>query len=797
MNLRKTIELYHQSKMVLIALNGKIPTEKNWQNKEWSKDGILNIKSQSVGWVIPDNYLVIDVDNNHGKDEKNNLGSESLEKMSEYYNYNFMAHAGIITNTASGGFHLYYKKPNKFLNLDTKNSLSDFPSIEFKGKKRQVVIPNSTLPNGRKYSFNILSSHSFSDIKELPESIVADLVNNQQLPEVHVTPEGNYHPQDLKIDQDRFKDFLTNQPELGQGERDSSFYILACKGKEFGLSKTLIFELLKEFNNFKVRPKFPQGQILKCVNSAFQYSQNKLPINSIAEDFNDKKLGKIEVGDLLEVKELNLEECLPDELKDFVEDTSLRLTVPNDFIAIPLITGLSSLIAGRALIKPKRKDNFCVPPNLWGGIVCNPSSRKSDSLKEALFFFAGLEKIAEEEYINKMSEYESQSNLYKIKKQALEEELKKLIKKANPTNDIENKLNELKEPQKPCLKRFRINHATTQKITEILRDNDNSSILLERDELSGFISELEKKENDSDRSYFLESWSGTSSPKSDTIIRGYVTALNAAISIIGTTQHDKIKSYIERAATNLNDGLLQRFQLFVYPNPNENLNYVDEVPNQKAREKILEIVNYLIEADFFNTSSGEIEKNGKFYPFFIFSDEAQSLYVDWYIKINKKIRDFTKVGKNLLAQHFGKYHKLLPALCLIFHLCKANNATKSIDKNTISKAIKFCEYLESHAVRIYGIIGNDNRQKANALNFLEKAKEKFKSGNNSEFFKKEFTEYELGRKFTPFRKGLGEIIDILVQYNYLSESITAPSYQQRGKYSYSFNPDLLQRWSEE
>lgn len=509
-------------------------------------------------------------------------------------------------------------------------------------------------------------------------------------------------------------------------------------------------------------------------------------------------LGQIKTDDLAEVRKLDVDVFLPAELAEFVKDTSYRLSVAPDFIAIPLLVGLSSLIAGKAAMKPKSKDDFCIFPNLWGGLIGNPSARKSDSLKQALFFFSSLEAKAKEDYDDKKVQYDKDSTRYKITKQALEEEFKRLVKTNKPTVAIEARLNQLKEPQKIFTKRFKINEATTQKITEILRDNYDPSILLERDELSGFLSGLDKKENESDRAYFLEMWNGNSTVRSDTIGRGSIIVNNASISIIGTTQHDRIKSYLERAVNSLNDGLLQRFQLLVYPDPIESIEYVDDKPNEAARRDISAIADFLNEENLFNFATGSIEKDGKTYPYFAFDSEAQAIYQKWYVDIIKKSQRLSKEGKNLLSQHLGKYQKLLPTLCLIFHLVKKDKNQKTIDAKTLAKAIYFCAYLESHARRIYNILAGESAYKIKALGLLEKIKNKFLSDEKRVIFLGEFTKRDLKRKFTSYKDDeLEKILNILVDSNHFIEKHTPSHYQQREKYSYTLHQDLIRGWKDE
>lgn len=68
-----------------------------------------------------------------------------------------------------------------------------------------------------------------------------------------------------------------------------------------------------------------------------------------------------------------------------------------------------------------------------------------------------------------------------------------------------------------------------------------------------------------------------------------VLAENVCVSILGTTQPDKISTYLNKAIKKLdNDGLLQRFQLLLYPDK-KSWKLVDEYPDSLAKNRVFEI----------------------------------------------------------------------------------------------------------------------------------------------------------------------------------------------------------------
>ena len=85
---------------------------------------------------------------------------------------------------------------------------------------------------------------------------------------------------------------------------------------------------------------------------------------------------------------------LPNGFAEMVADTSYRMQVPGDLIAIPLIGSLSSLIAGKINIRPKQQDDWTVVCNLWGVIIGLPSLLKTPCAQEAMAFLRALEVLA-------------------------------------------------------------------------------------------------------------------------------------------------------------------------------------------------------------------------------------------------------------------------------------------------------------------------------------------------------------------------------------------------------------------
>jgi hypothetical protein len=180
-------------------------------------------------------------------------------------------------------------------------------------------------------------------------------------------------------------------------------------------------------------------------------------------------------------------------------------------------------------------------------------------------------------------------------KAALKDDLKKAAREAAKSGD-RSKLEETARrgqdtevPEEPILRRYKTEDATVEKISELLLENPRG-ILVHRDELSGWLRNLEKQGREGDRSFYLEAWNGTGSFDVDRIGRGSLHVPALCLSILGSIQPGPLSTYVYRATQGEkgDDGLLQRFQLLVWPDPPASWRNVDRWPDTEAKNRAYE-----------------------------------------------------------------------------------------------------------------------------------------------------------------------------------------------------------------
>lgn len=437
--------------------------------------------------------------------------------------------------------------------------------------------------------------------------------------------------------------------------------------------------------------------------------------------------------ELLAVQPLPFE-VLPQQLRPWIEDVSHRMQCPPDFVASAAIVLCGSLIGTKCGIKPKQNDDWLVVPNLWGGVVGRPSMLKTPSLAEALKPLGRLEAEAKESHDEVLKKHQADLLEWEARKDALKRDMKKATsgKDTKTIEKIKSELTELEKPESSAMTRYKSNDATIEKLSELLNENPNG-LLLFRDELVGLLAGWEKPGRESDRAFFLEAWDGTGSHTTDRIGRGTTFTENLCLSLFGGIQPSKLTLYLLQMTGLENDGLIQRLQLLVYPDEMQKWQLVDEKPNRDARERAFSVIEKL--ATFNPASIGATKCDYDRFPTLRFCPEAQEVFNEWLTDLESKLRSD---DHPLILEHLGKYRSLMPTLALIFHLIHVSDGGPAgpISLQSAEKAAAFCEYLESHARRVYGLVADINQQ-ATAL-----LAEKIKQGKLQD----EFTVRDIQRK---------------------------------------------------
>jgi hypothetical protein len=467
-------------------------------------------------------------------------------------------------------------------------------------------------------------------------------------------------------------------------------------------------------------------------------------------------------------------EMLPTRLGPWVEDIAERLCVPLDFTAIPAMVAAGAMIGSKVAIRPQERTLWSETANLFGCIVGSPGELKSPALNEVLRPLHHLNDRLAKAYRTQIDVYETHMSVHKLARDVAEKQARKSVLAGNIL-EAEGILGDVMEPTKPRQRRLIVTDATVEKLGEICADN-GEGILMYRDELITFLSDLDHEEKAAARGFVMTGWTGDASYQFDRIMRGETRIETVNLSLLGTTQPDKLAKYIRQNLTSNNDGMVQRLQLLAWPDKASGWRNVDRFPDSVARQDAYECFDQLFELDGESVGGSRDawnDESGR--PYLRFEPEALERFVEYRGTLEKAVR-----GDELppaLSAHLSKYRGLVPRLALVCHL--ASGGTGPVSSKALDMALQWAAYLEQHARRAYGSLSVDNGRIARAI------WRRIEKGDLSDGF----TERDIYRKhWATLEKGPGltDGLKLLVDCDWLASETIAT--MGRGRTVFHINP---------
>jgi putative DNA primase/helicase len=465
-----------------------------------------------------------------------------------------------------------------------------------------------------------------------------------------------------------------------------------------------------------------------------------------------------------------------------VADVAERMQCPPDFPAVAVMVALAGVVGKKIGIRPKRHDDWLVVPNLWGAVIGRPGIMKTPPIRQPVKFLQRLEIAAKERYEKELRQYEEQCLVVKAQKKARDKAIEEAIKKKRDPLEAAKQY-EIDEPKNPTPKRYLVNDSTVEKLGELLNLNP-AGLTVFRDELIGLLRQLDKEGQEGARAFYLEAWDGLGAFTYDRIGRGTLHIESVTVSVLGAIQPARLLDYLGATLKGGadDDGLMQRFQLLVYPDVARRWWNVDRWPDTDAKQRAWAVFQRLDALD--PTAIGAEPGDGDGVPSLHFTPAAQGLFDDWRAKLEEKIRSGDE--HPALEAHLAKYRSLVPSLALLVHL--ADGGQGPVGEEAARKAVRWATYLESHARRVYSIVINSAAVAAKAL-----AK---RIGQGE--LKDGFTLRDLYRKHwagLSEREAVRQAVELLLELGWLLEGVEDTG--GKPKTHYRINPKLLTKTAPE
>ena len=254
------------------------------------------------------------------------------------------------------------------------------------------------------------------------------------------------------------------------------------------------------------------------------------------------------------------EDLLPDLLRPLVLDISERMQVSPDFAGVGVLSALFGSVNRRCRIQPKNKDtSWVVVPNAWGGIIAPPGLLKSPLIEAAHRPLKQIEVDWRKKHGLEAARYKAEVELFQIKLATWRTQAKAADKNGATLPPMPA------EPVPPECRRNILNDGTFEAV-HLAKSKNPAGIFLVRDELTGWLSLMDRPgEKESELSIWRH---GTATAATQWIgSAGASSTLMHVVCRCSAASTSSVRSYISDTIRDgpANDGLIQRFQLMVWP----------------------------------------------------------------------------------------------------------------------------------------------------------------------------------------------------------------------------------------
>lgn len=682
MNIKKYAEIYLAADLNPIPIGaGKIPALKSGHTYLSEKHNDLSVfngvaKIAIACGNVSDNLLCIDFDQKNGNDVVP-IFNQFLE--SKYFK-NIEDNASII-KTPSGGFHIIIKTEEAINTIKLANFADGSTMIETRGNGAYFL----TYPSD---GYIYLRGLAIENLEKIDSKTVYDLINyaksfsRDQIIESlsnkglwaenwdETKPDGKYN----KEFADEAKTLLfENGWNYIETRRDGvEYWTRPGKSVDDGISATwgkyfncfyVFTSSVKEFNSNKAYSPFD-------IYTQYKHSGNwKEAKDDLRRRFGMDESVIINIEE--ERKQIDFPiEIFPSFLQNYIMEAKGTLQFTPDYFAVSIMSAIASVNGNK--YKLRVKNGWDAQSIFWFAIVGEPGVMKTHPLTTALKPIRRIDDKSFDIYQNELYHY----------------------------NSMDPK--DRKGYPKPFFKQILVQDSTLEALHKMHVLNPRG-ILMYKDELIGFMQDMNKYRNGSDEAFWLESFNNGSI----TINRAGSDTMkldNICINLIGTIQPDVLSNVVSKQGEN---GLIDRF-LFTESQSKINrfsLESIDDDYNAWYNKLMQEIHN---EFAYYKESD----------TIYLKLDSEHILYMQ---KVDEKL---CKIQEDDEMSHMRNYVNKLktyyPRFVLMCALLQKfdDYSDVKIDLKCMENAEKLCDYFLNSALNVF----NDTSNKSELIEISSKIK---------------------------------------------------------------------------
>jgi hypothetical protein len=647
----------------------------NYKGGYIKKDGTEMPATENVGLVTGFDYLeCIDIDLKVFSTSK-----EQHDFWNEFYSfvkdniYDF-EDKFVVAKTKNAGYHILYK--SKRVQGNTKIA-------KLKGHKEAII--ESRGIGGYVFLYeNFLMKRQYNDIqfisdndREILWTICQSYNFVEQEVEIPIKKEKKYQGDGLKVWEDfdnRTSIFDIISDEFTIVRRLNDKTVIKRKDSK-NVSSGSVFNSNGCMYLFTTGSSYPHEKLISPF-VAYTYKMHNGDFSASAKELYAKGYGdrivnftpEIDV-EIPKIENNNFPiDIFPETYQKYILANRQSLNLYIDFMCATLLF-LVSIIIGNSVIV-RIKNGWTESASVWFSLVGKAGVGKTPSINAMRFPLQKLNSIEIQKYVENYKKYEVFMNLSEQDKK---------------THEIIHK---------PKKTQFLVNDVTLEALVELHDENKNGIGIL-KDELAGWLKDMNKYREGSDLEHWLSSWSnGEINMNRKTAKSSFVE--RAFMPVLGGIQPEILESFY--TAENKDNGFLDRM-LFVYPDfnieyfSNENMNpaFLDWYEN--------EIVTFYKKVREFM----KVDLKGNIEPYIAeFTSEAKN---EW-IKYHNEITDLQKSDseneylKSMLPKQKSYISRFALILNALHSHTDSNVQMDVIEKKSVDGAIKLSRYFIDMARKI-------------------------------------------------------------------------------------------------
>ena len=365
-------------------------------------------------------------------------------------------------------------------------------------------------------------------------------------------------------------------------------------------------------------------------------------------------------------------DVFPKPFQNYIIECNDKLDSVIDYMGCSLLWAVSLLAGNRFTIKVKTGWNE--NPAVWFSLVGQPGAGKTPSINRMLYPLMKENNSMIKEYLQKKKEFEEYDKLDKKEKE-------QRIKVDNPTKQ-----------------QFIADDITLEALVD-LHECVPTGVGVFKDELAGWLKDMNKYREGSDLEFWLSTWSG-SSVNVNRLTRAGSFVENPFIPVIGGIQPNVLNELFtqEKKDNGFMDRMLISYPKVVIPEYNE-----DEISHEAIEWYNSALINLRREIIKFTEPGAfekENEKNGKIEC--SFSEEAKKLWVEKFNEITKKQNSDEE--NEYFKSMYPKQKSYIPRFSFLLNILNSffneDVFVEEIHKMSMEGAIKLSDYFVATAKKI-------------------------------------------------------------------------------------------------